>query len=252
MNVIKPELRDAFRYHLQTAGYWYDNGRAVACLDKARKDIAEGKKRYPRQHFGMRGGADWKLGSDTVFFCEDTATYLRNERDALQVIAAASYRSPRHTGYYMSPDNWTGEIARGVVFQLPGKNRAPRYISGIADSWSGAAHAAIISPEIFDDETDAARNADALADRYAEQERDYQEAWQAGQRFAELGAEIAEERKTALATLAKYRTHKPEFETERRALIAAYLETRETLSDKRDELESNFGRCDAFNEGRNN
>jgi hypothetical protein len=244
--MLNSKLIDAFKYHRGFTG----RTSARRALELARMDVSANRDRYPCKHFGMRGGADWKLGSDTVFFCEDTATYLRNERDALQIIAEQSYHRPRHTGYYLSPDNWTGEIARGVIFQLPGKNHAPRYISGIADTWSGAKHAAIISPEIFDDETDAARNADALADRYAEHERDYQEAWQAGQRFAELGAEIAEERKSALATLAKYRTHKPEFETERRELIAAYLETRETLSDKRDELESNFGRCDAFNEGK--
>src|SRR3546814_3712647 len=54
---------------------------------------------------------------------------------------------------------------------------------------------------------DAARGADSEAEIYAEAERDYQAAWQAGSRCADLETEAKEERAAACELVGELRRH---------------------------------------------
>ena len=211
-------------------------------------DVQANRKRYPSTRGGMRGGEDWKLGSDSVFWCEQPDDYLRRVGFADE----CGLRSIDHTGWYMSDENWTGEKARGVVFQLPAHKGKPRFISGIADPNNEGA--AILSLEMFDEKEDAARNADSLAEIYADKERDYQRAWRAGQDYRELGDEIPALRVETLALFSERRELKAlvgdKFKAACRALnqtIKANWRDIKAARDKRETLFSDFGNVDAFN-----
>lgn len=106
----------------------------------------------------------------------------------------------------------------GVVYQLTGKDGAARFVAGFEfggvdggpcldlsrvysvtgeeDAESGAYHSG------------AVRAADNAAKAAAEEEREYQSAWQAGRQWAELKEEAAEARAAALALLAERRAAK--------------------------------------------
>jgi hypothetical protein len=152
----------------------------------------------------------------------------------------------------MSDDNDTGETARGVVFQLPGRDRKPRFISGIADPNNDGC--AILSLEIFDDKEDAARNADSLAEMYADKERDYQRAWCAGQEYSELGESIAQDRRDVLALIREVKANcttldsMPRVRAEIESAILEYLNETATRRDKRAELLRDYGDESAFKE----
>ncbi|MCK1671097.1 hypothetical protein [Bradyrhizobium sp. 150] len=242
-------LTSAFRYYRQRPTF-----NAQRALGAARKDVAERKNRYPRSNFAMRGGADWKIGSDTVFFCEQPDDYLRRVGFVDEIPSESHYRGKMvdHKGWYLRDDDSGGEVARGVVFQLPAHKGKCRYLSAVADPHNNGP--AILSLELFDELSEAARNADSLAETYAETERDYNRAWEAGQRYSDLGAEIAEQRKTTLALIREAKSQcatlrdMPATRKVIESAIRDYLRETESARDKRAELISEFGDCDAFKE----
>lgn len=92
-------------------------------------------------------------------------------------------RWPRidHIGWYLDDDGISGEVARGAVYQLPGKDRAPRYVAAVPDPWNfseALAHRrpALVDFEVTDDQAEASRWADGMAERYAAEERRYRRA----------------------------------------------------------------------------
>ena len=103
-----------------------------------------------------------------------------------------------HTGHYCDSDG-EGDIARGVVYQMTAKNGRARYVSAIADPCNdGMAALCLDGIETAADSSedaaeqakrDAANFADDLAARYAEHERDWQEAYRQGSSAAELAKE---------------------------------------------------------------
>jgi hypothetical protein len=195
--IMNQKLADAFRYHRQRMPF----AKASYCLQLARKDVAGNVTRYSFSRIGgLRGGKDWQIGSTTVFWSERPADYLRHVGFADDVDS----RWIRHKGWYTSDDNHTGELARGVVFQMPARHGVARYIAAVADPCNDGP-AVLCVTETYDDKAEAARAADSLAEVYAEKERDYERVWQAGERFRNLADEIAQERQEALALLAERR-----------------------------------------------
>ena len=85
-------------------------------------------------------------------------------------------RSIGHNGWYS--DAHQDATLRGMVYRLPARDGEARYLSGYEESDSGSV---VLYRDIETDETDAARFADGLAERIAEDSREYSEAWQAGQ-----------------------------------------------------------------------
>ena len=128
-------------------------------------------------------------------------------------------------------------LCYGVVYQLPARDGCARFVAGyqfggtdggptidLATVYtSESARGEDCRPVDHDDARDAARAADHMAQRAAEKEREYQTAWQAGVQFAELGEEVARERKAALALLAEMRDARKGPDAAARPAICATL-----------------------------
>jgi len=85
-------------------------------------------------------------------------------------------RSIRHDGWYS--DAHQEATLRGMVYRLPARDGEDRYLSGYEESDSGSV---VLYLDIQTDETDAARFSDRVAERLADDSREYAEAWEAGQ-----------------------------------------------------------------------
>lgn len=89
----------------------------------------------------------------------------------------------RHTGWLTDPDGYamkSGEgTYRGQVWKLPTRKRTKVYLAGFVDVGTGYAMLCANGNalELFDDEDEAARAADRLAERLADTEREYQRGW---------------------------------------------------------------------------
>lgn len=119
-----------------------------------------------------------------------------------------------HNGWYC--DNFQSEVYRGAVWQLPARNGKPQYLAGFCEPWNDNA---IISMDIMSGETggdenrndtaicEAARNADGIAESFAESARDEDTKFQAEQRIETARDEIREAREEHSAIVAEIRGH---------------------------------------------
>lgn len=128
-----------------------------------------------------------------------------------------------HNGWYLDDEDcgFSGpsiELARGVVYMLRGPRdkagkRAHFYYAGIADpsnsNADGSGPCMLDMRETFGDPCEAARRADSMAEQYADDERDYRRASNARTRFDDLGEEVKEHRKAALALIREIKTACP-------------------------------------------
>lgn len=89
---------------------------------------------------------------------------LRNVGSAHEILP----RTVRHTGWFC--DNFGDTTYTGQVWQLPARNGEALYLSGYSDSEAGGA---IVDFTICYEKTTAALWADSLAQREAEESRDY-------------------------------------------------------------------------------
>lgn len=103
--------------------------------------------------------------------------------------------SLNHTGWYT--DEFGDSKMRGIVYQLPARNGKPVFAYGYDDP--NNLDCALLC---FDNDAatkeDAARMADRFAEKNAEEEREYQEAWQAGSQYSDLNDQVKEARANAL------------------------------------------------------
>lgn len=140
---------------------------------------------------GSGGGQPWELSRGTwLQWVESVPFRLAGFADELARLG--------HSGWHTDPEG-DGELARGIVYQMAGRDGRARYIPGIADPYNnGPAMLALgdaitaEGPEEWQAEEaakEAARRADRLAEIYAERERDYQEAWWAGRGAREKAKE---------------------------------------------------------------
>lgn len=137
--------------------------------------------------------------------------WVENASRGLRIVGAAHEiaaaegrrRAIDHTGWHLDP--WgDGELAVGYVLQIPGADRMPRYVPAIADSWNKDAFI-VDFHDMHDDKMEAARDADSMAERYAEAEREYQTLEAAKLRAEEAREEIAAARKAHSALAAELR-----------------------------------------------
>lgn len=253
---IATQTLEAFRYWRQRASALtglapYLN--AADALARARAETAEGKaRRYTgRQFIGAQWGASRRDNPSAPFFVgEDYESIgFRFVGFVDEVSKAYGSRAIEHNGWYTN--EFQDETLRGAVFQIPGHKGESRFVGGYLESMGGGY---LIDPEIYSEPRgdydnprnfaaamEAARAADSMAERAAEKERDYQEAWQAGSRFASLGEEVAEARKAALAILRERRilASYPDAPAARAAIcdrLAQYLESIRAARAKREEL----------------
>jgi hypothetical protein len=200
-------------------------------------------------------------------------------------------RGVNHQGWFLHDDGISGEVARGVVYALPAKRGRARFVYGVADPYNeGPAMIAVetvtaaqgdpvearrrfsisesfsISAQESQDwenesaRADAATWADSLAEEYAERERDYNRAWDAGRDWADLGEIIAETRRRVLEILGERRkvaqVDAPNLCQAIRAHVESLLQDRAEAMRKRADLENgadgyawDSAQVAAFNEG---
>lgn len=236
-------LWDTYRFRRRKAN-------ATDAIRMARADIEAGKgKKYGYSELigGMRGGASSKSGSDMLFWCERPGDYMRLVGFADEIAKLG------HRGWYTHDDGDPDEILRGVVYQLPSRKGKLQFMYGYADPNNDGA--ARLSETIADDKDDAARWADSVAEYAAEEECDYNRAWQAGRRFDEAGEEVKtlrgeclaliRETKAACDALTNYTAIKATIRSE----IASYVNQIRELREERAKLEDDYGRSPAFREG---
>ena len=176
-----------------------------------------------------------------------------------------------HTGWYCTVHN--DETYRGCVLQLPGRAGKNRYLAAYEDPNNPGTYRIDVSRGTFegygsdyypsdrfhdDGAREAALTADEFARIQAEKAREWDEAWQAGARYGELGENVKEDRRAALALIREIKAAKKAFSPEicrtlkmrleqLRDRIAGYREERDKLLDVNASWERTYG--DAFNDG---
>ena len=184
--------------------YWRGRGcNARKALQLARIDVAAGCKRYT--------SSPWRkvYGCGAAFDGYGTKAMRFVEPGALGGLRFAGYADEianiGHTGWFADP--YQDRTLRGVVYQLPARNGETLFLSGYTET--DADGTALDFGTIWrGDKTAAAYHADKIAERAAEQEREYQTAWEAGRQFAELGDRVKETRAELLVILSERRRAK--------------------------------------------
>lgn len=262
INLFPTSIRQAWKTPVYCGGnpparlrlVWnYRNARtrngttAVQALKQARQAVELNKSIYTC-HGGI--GAPFKVGSDSCRWVDDTAAHGLREVGTADSVAR---QAVQHTGWYLSEDNDTGETAFGVVFQLPAHKGTCRYVAGYRTSNDSDGSAAVCFHDITDDSTTAAIWADRLAEIQAEQARDYNSAWHAGTRYAELSEEIASLRVEILNLCSEIRAMGKSFPkaicTALRGKISDNLRAMDRNRRKREKLLDIYGNADGFAEG---
>lgn len=213
--------------------------KARADLDKAAKAYRAGRAFLYSGPVWARGYSGTWQSEKGLFYADDAAALFRN------VIAAHELQSGRDVarGYYTNPHGDDSNLCVAYVVQLPSRNGRARFAPGysFADSdndgkgitidlsrieesdfvaeqesarrqigkayWTPAMEAPGYWAEAAHESArkEAARAAQGMAERAAEEEREYQTAWAAGNAWAALKAEEEEARAEALAILAERR-----------------------------------------------
>lgn len=224
---MNPELQNAFRYHMRNnrpafyhaQGYngrnaWPEkaNGIAVESLIRARRDVAEGTRRYPRP---VR-----------VIHASTTATGLRLVGRVVPDTERGNIWDSRGgCGWHTDPSGGVFKdgsgLCFGVVYQLAGRDGHARFVAGYefggVDGGPTLDLAKVFHEFVRGDETgpqdlagarQAARHADSLAKAAAETEREYQTAWWAGSNWSDLLQEEQSDRRQLVEILQERRAVK--------------------------------------------
>lgn len=158
--------------------------------------------------------------------------------------------SINHNGWYIMDDGDFGDTYRGVVYQLPARGGVAQYVYGYADPWND--DCALLCFIVETERNEAAHMADRLAEIFAEAERDYHRASDAGRRFEELDVEIKDMRKEALAIGAEMRAARkaevqaPTICATLRAKVLSLYRHIQKAREKRAALLDDFGNCAGF------
>lgn len=226
--MISQELKNAYTYQRKSVlgyGFRANLGQAQSALARARADVANGTERHNFNYISR------------LHYFNGRMSWVERPADiGLRFVGYADkIVSLRHTGWYTDPEG-ERETLRGVVYQLPGRNGKPLFVAGHDNTDNGAADSggpALIdfgtlyegegtelvkprdgwsaywayetNPADHDGAKEAARGADSFAEKRAEEEREYQTAWQAGSMYAMEGERIKEVRKGMLALMKERR-----------------------------------------------
>lgn len=170
---------------------WYKQKRAHGHYANNALRIArsrwfhENRRTYCSQWGWQRGTHVSRQDDGVHAWIEDTdAVGLRPYNAAHEIVRLG------HTGWYTDDEGYREEIYAGFVWRLPGKDRKERLIAGYKDPNNDGA--AFVSLCIYDNGRDAAYAADKIAERHAKEAREYNRAWDAGRRYADLKSEIVD------------------------------------------------------------
>lgn len=228
--------------------YRRHNGRVPAsrAIIDARADVAANRVHHPRPVKWSRFGAVDTMGARWTD--DPKANGFRFVGTAFDLIG-----NPRGaTGWFTDIDQ--SEKTFGEVWRLPSRNGRPLYVAAIIDPDNNGrafflgkhdVEYGSIGGEDDDTPRDVARFADSRAERYAENEREYQTAWQAGNRWREAKEERGEVRRRLLALIAETRKACPSLD--QFAAIKATI--RDTIERGREEMSDLLDRMDRLAEG---
>lgn len=211
--MVSDDLHNAFRYHRQQAPRIR---RAETALKLAREDVAAGRRRYPntgKPSFGVWESSvpgfpgRYSAGlsyTDRAFYMDSFPDGWRNLGNVGEIRTESTYRGRyvEHTGWFTTDDGF-GDTVFGVVLQLPARNGECQYFPGV--QWSGQDGVTAYPLDRYDNIGDAARAADQIAEKLAEEERDYQRAWRAGVNAAEHDANAKNLRKQIVTIISDLR-----------------------------------------------
>jgi len=188
-------------------------------------------------------------GHDNVRWIENANYGLRSCGFADDIVRL------RHRGWFTEDDGANDEVYRGIVYQLPARDGKEQYVYGYVDPNNEGC--ALICFDVQHDKEDAARAADNFAERMAEDARDFNRTWQAGQRYRELGEEVKDLRSEALTIGREMRAVKAATDarlraptlcaTLRKEIMALYRRIQKARKERAELLE-NFGRREGFTE----
>lgn len=174
-----------------------------------------------------------KPGADSVCVESSIVDGFRDCGAAHEIITL------QYAGWYTDAD--AGEMYIGHVWQLPGRDGEPCYLAGYLSSDGDGyvvmdANSTTGEPRLYWDRGDAARAADALAERDAERERDYNERWNEARRLADDADDAAQEfrRNRRIMRLARVRGDVEILEHSRdeaRSAIATIRAARERIAE---------------------
>jgi hypothetical protein len=153
----------------------------------------EGVYKTPFKIRPIWGGKAWKTGAYHARYAETPDDWSDMAGRADEIL------SLRHSGWYCD------SLQDGIRFGLVRKVRTMRgvkYLACMNDPWNGDKDgngpcAVEVHPDgmpvWYDDEKEAARNADGMAEQTAEKEREYDEQWQKRARAEEEAGEARKE-----------------------------------------------------------
>lgn len=147
---------------------------------------------------GRWGGGVWQCGENVGY--RRTFTRWHECPESFARFRGLAHKLVRlgHTGWFTDEDGGNGELARGVVYLLP----HGRLIAGVVDPFNsdkdGQGPCIFDVDErgnltLYDDEQEAARAADRLAELYAESEREHDARFQRERQLEEQRDEAQQE-----------------------------------------------------------
>ena len=154
-------------------------------------------------------------------------------------------------GYYTRDDDF-GDSIHGIVLALPNRRG---FLAAVSDADNDGA-AKVQTGLIWEDPRDAARDADRMAESDAQEMRSHDEAWQAGNRWSDLGDEIKANRESVRALIKDARkvcdslSNAPlVLDVIRQSIKRARRDMRKAYKERRDLVDSVWSSyADSFNE----
>lgn len=227
---------------------------ATRAMEAARALIEQGKgNNYSPSRAGAYNPPFQAHGYSALRWIESTdAAGLRFVGYADELISVG------HRGWFA--DAFQDETYRGAVYQLPARGGRPCLVAGYADPNNKGAAIIDFSPEYgeareevgrYSDATrEAACMADGMAECFAEEARDYSEAWQAARQWQELADDMANARASARTLVAEMRAAIKAGQSAGaaicaalRAQLASYADAWQSARDEREKLAKAFYFC---------
>ena len=154
-------------------------------------------------------------GSAPIWYAHTGAAFPREE------YADECYRGIRHKGWFT--DTYQEEKARGIVVRLP----HGKFLAGCEWSANGER---VYFPEVFVDESDAARRADSHAESFADACREHDAKYREAQKLQDDAEDMAHQLAEKLALRNDPRF--PDAREEARELLTELRDLRQRLRDE--------------------
>jgi len=191
---------------------------AAAALVRARSALASNPARaahvYAPTLRALYHAGNWapsgreRAGAgDCAYAADGPPAGWREVGDSGSILGGRRRRNGKPEGWYTDSDG-SGGTMYGLVLQLPARGGVPRYVPAIAHTeWDSFT---MYPADWYEEKEEAARAADGYAERTAERERDYNDAWQAGCECGRLRAEASRLWQGARELVAEWRADKAE------------------------------------------